>query len=339
MGGGKSQESVLVCDLGRSRMRFAKVDGGALGDVEDRPTSEALRRRDGLVGLIREALDMVGLVPGETTVFLSVPIYVSSNTIDLPQPIISWSFDVAVLQERLGVRELKVVNDMAALGLALPLVVASQSLAPIHDGNPRRVGFPMVIIGVRTGLSALGFVLAGEGELRWLPVQTEAGHIGLVATNADEQELIDRLRLTRIQQGEWVVRAQDALSKGGLSDLHRAVNYDLDLSSVEVTADGLVRAAEKGDGPAIKTMQAWSHLMGNFARMMALAYGAWGGLLLAGQLPRAFLADDQTENRRLFNEAFLVPGPSSTYMDNIPVACVTHADPYLLGLSRFLPAP
>lgn len=341
MDGGKSQESVLVCDLGRSRMRFARVDGGVLGQIEDRPTSEALRGRAGLVGLIRDALEQVGLVPAKTTVFLSVPIHVSSHMIELPQPITGWSFDVTVLQERLGVRELQVVNDMAALGLALPLVVANHDLALVHHGNPRRVGFPMVIIGVRTGMSALGFVLVGEGELRWQPVQTEAGHIGLVATNADEQNLIDRLRLSRPHQGEWGVKAQDALSKGGLSALHRAVNNDLDLSRAEATGETLVKLAKhKGvDGYAAReTMKAWSGLMGNFARMMALAYGAWGGLFLAGQLPKTFLAEDQVENRRFFSEAFLVPGPSSTYMDNISVACVTHSDPYLLGLSRLLPS-
>lgn len=325
-------------------MRFAKIVGGALDEqaVEDRSTSEALRRRDGLAGLIGDALKTVGLVPSETTVFLSVPIHVSSSVIELPSPIASWSFEVSVLQDRLGVRELKVVNDMAALGLALPLLVAKQSLARVHEGNPRRVGFPMVIIGVRTGLSALGFVLAGEDELRWQPVQTEAGHIGLVSTNAHEQKLIDDLRESRTRQGGWIVKAQEALSKGGLTELHRAVNNDLDLSRAEVTAELLVKTAKyKGvDGYAAReTMKAWSCLMGNFARMMALAYGAWGGLFLAGQLPKTFLASDQVENRRLFNEAFLEPGPSSTYMDNIPVACVTHSDPYLLGLSRFLPAP
>ena len=325
-------------------MRFARVgERRTLGPVTEYVFQGVNDpRRTTLTALISRALESERLDRASTTVFLSVPIYVLSERISLPPPLQDWTFNIPELESDLGVRELRLVNDMAALGFGLfPIVEETKDFAIIHKNTPRRTGYPIVVIGVRTGLSALGFVLPEGRNSLWHPVQTEAGHVGLAATNPEEQSVIDHLRAIYASAGRkgWLITAQDVLSKGALGYLHQAVTGQEPPQDGPLAPDALIAAAASGDDAAQQTMQTWSGLMGNFARSLAISYGAWGGVFLVGHIPRLFLAPEYQKNILAFGRAFEVAGPDAAYMKMIPVAQVTHLDPYLLGLARFLPKP
>lgn len=333
--------AILVCDLGRTRLRFATVTHGELGSVSEFPIVAA--SASPLASLIGRALKAERLDPARTTIFLSVPIYVISEQVNLPPPLSAWSFNAPQLEQDLKVRELKVVNDMTALGFSLPIIVNNREFRLIHANEARRIGYPMITIGVRTGMSALGFVLSGTENPRWEPVQTESGHIGFVAQSKKQQEVVDRIRELQLAAGreEWVVKARDVLSKGGLANLYQAVAKGRATAPAKFKPAALLDMAKGEDElaeVARETMLMWSSCMGSFARTMALAYGAWGGIFIVGELPKLLLAREWPENLKAFDAEFSVPGPDASYMNKVPVTVVTHPDPYLLGLSRFLPS-
>lgn len=303
--------TALLADIGGTNARFALLEGAAPGppvvlQTGDFPTpedavAEALARLapDGAVGMA--VLAVAGPVTGQTARLTNAP----------------WTFSAAPLAARFGFARVRLVNDFLVQAHALPHL-APADLLPIGGGRAL-AGAPMLVLGPGTGLGVAGF-LPGPG----LAIPTEGGHAGLAPTDAREDAVIAALRARCGRAG-----AEEALSGRGLGHLH-AVIAALRGADVPLRDAAEIVAAAPGCPVAAETVEVFLGLLAGFAGDLALAWGAQGGVFLAGGiLPR--LADRL--DQAAFRARFEAKAPMDAWMAGVPLSIVLHPAPAFLGLA------
>jgi glucokinase len=155
---------------------------------------------------------------------------------------------------------------------------------------------------------------------------TEGGHIAYAPTDALEAEI---WRLLSLKFGR--VSVERVLSGPGLVNLHCAMleleGHPQDCDS----PDSISRLAEEGDALALRTIQLFCEIMGSVAGDFALAYGAQGGVCIAGGVaPRLLGYLEKSDFRRRFE----AKGRFEGYLRAIPSMVVTQPYAALLGAGR-----
>lgn len=235
-----------------------------------------------------------------------------------------WRIDRERLGQLLGIASVHLMNDFAALALALPCLDARE-LVPIG-----RVQTPAdhtrAVLGPGTGLGMAGLLRHGSG---WIPVPGEGGHTTMPACDAFEMALIERLR----QRHGGHVSAERVLSGPGLSALHEALAVERGLAAPAMSPEQVCAAAGAGDPLPAEALDVWLAMLGTVAGDLALWMGARGGVYLAGGiLPR--LAPHLAASR--FRERFEDKGRYRTYLSAVPTLLITATTPALAGLAAYL---
>ncbi len=303
--------SALLADIGGTNARFALLEGETPGaplvlsvaahaSVED-AIAEALARLAPATPVTRAVLALAGPVLAEPVRLTNAP----------------WVFASRAIAARFGFASVTLVNDFLALAHALPHL-GPQDVRAIGGGR-RDPAAPMLVLGPGTGLGMAGYLPGPR-----LAVPTEAGHAGLAGADAWQDEVVAALR---IRCGR--ATAEEALSGRGLANLH-AVVASLRGASVPARDAAAVVAAADACPVAGASLSLFLDLLAGFAGDMALAWGARGGVFLAGGiLPRlAERIDDQT-----FRNRFAAKTPMGAFMAEVPLALVTHPAPAFLGLA------
>jgi glucokinase len=224
----------------------------------------------------------------------------------------AWSFSRQKLQRRLKLKQLIVVNDFAAVALALPFLKAKDVLQ-IGGGKADAHG-NLLACGPGTGFGVAVLVRAGHYPFA---LSSEAGHMVLGAASADETQIFQKLLAQRAP-----LAVEDVLSGPGLARLHRAV------SGQELNPDQILAAARVGEKNARSTTDIFFRLMGRIAGDLALAFDARGGVYIAGGLGRA-LAPFFAASR--FRESFENHVHYRERLVQIPIHVIVHPAPGLLG--------
>jgi glucokinase len=305
--------TALLADIGGTNARFALLDGARPGlpvvlhvadfaTVEDAVAEALLRLRPG--GAVTQAvLALAGPVLAEPVRLTNAP----------------WEVSSAALAARFGFARVRLVNDFLAQAYALPHLVGDDLRA--IGAAQGMAGAPMLVLGPGTGLGVAGF-LPGLG----LAVPTEGGHIGLAPTDAREDAVIAGLRARCGRAG-----AEEALSGRGLANLHAVLTGLRGAELPERDAPAVVGAAA-GCPVAAETVEVFLGLLAGLAGDLALAWGARGGVFLAGGiLPR--LAGHM--NHAAFRARFEAKAPMQEWMAQVPLALVLHPAPAFLGLAHF----
>lgn len=230
---------------------------------------------------------------------------------------IDWHFSRMTLQQNLGLDELLVLNDFAALAWALP-VLHPQDLTQLGGGLPV-AGFPKLVLGPGTGLGVASLVPVGKS---WQVVAGEGGHVTLAASDDSEAELIGKAR-ERIGH----CSAERLLSGPGLALLHQLLHGGAALS-----AEAIGERIAAGDPAALATLDAFFRLLGTVAGNAALTLGALGGVYIGGGIAPRYAAQFAHSG---FRERFEAKGRYRDYMQAIPVWLITAPQPTLLGLRQF----
>jgi glucokinase len=243
----------------------------------------------------------------------------------------AWRFTRDSLRRALGLPgPLHLVNDFTAVALSLPRLEVGDLLVL---GEPRCAApltptrAPVVVLGPGSGLGVSALVPHAAG---CCAVASEGGHATLAVHDAAEARLVDRIR-----EREGHVSAETLLCGPGLLRLHAAVAASARGSPTPATPSDVVRLADAGDPGAEQTLETFFALLGGFAGDVALAFGAWEGVFLAGgilpQLQERLVAS-------AFRERFEAKGDYAGLLASVPVALVTAPEPALAGLSTFRPA-
>ncbi|GGO87361.1 glucokinase [Marinobacterium nitratireducens] len=311
-------EYALVGDIGGTNARLALVKPGsvaleavrtlACADYENLDDAcFAYLAEVGIAGVDRACLAFACPVQGER-------LRMTNN---------HWAFHRGEMQRRLGLSELRLLNDFTAMALGM-LHIEPSDLLELGGGSVLE-GNPKLVIGPGTGLGVSALVPAGD---EWVPLATEGGHVGFAPTDEAEvaiwrhlKERYGRVSVERILCGQGLVNLYQALAA-----YH---SQPAPLSQPpEITA-----AAQAGDTLAEETLSRFCRILGEQAGDAVLTLGARGGVYLCGGiLPRirdCLMASD-------FRRGFEAKGRFADYMKQVPVWLCTAEMPGLLGAAAGL---
>jgi glucokinase len=317
--------SCLLADLGGTNVRFALVDplrpnplaGCAVGKfrVADFPDFASAAQRFLAAGEATPrhgVLAVAGPVAGDRARMTNHP----------------WVVSRRELMARLGLADLLLVNDFAAMGMAVTLLEAgdlhplgASPLAPVVAGEARSVA----VLGPGTGL--------GVGALFWrggraLPLHSEGGHVGFAPAGEEEIGI-----LRHLARAFGRVSNERLLSGAGLVNIYRALAA-MDGAEVGNPApEDITRGAADGtDRRATRTLEVFCEVLGSVAGDLALAYGAWDGVYLAGGLAPVVLPWLEGGG---FRRRFEDKGRYADELARVPTQVITHPQPGLLGAAAF----
>lgn len=304
---------ILIADLGGTTLRFALAGRG-------RPGAEMALAAD-LFSTLEQAVAAF-LDPIDRREWPYRAIFAAAGPQDGRDITFTnrdWRSPIAGLRDRFGLNRIVVINDFAALALALPHLTDedTRSLGPRRTPEPG----PMVVLGPGTGLGVASVLPEGDG---WRVIPGEGGHVTLPAQTEIEDQVISYLRAVHGH-----VSAERALSGAGLADLHDAVRAIGGLPARRRAPEEVSEAAT-ADPACRRAVELFTDLLATVAGDLALTMGANGGVFIAGGIvPK--LGDLFDGDR--FRRRFTAKGRLTEYLDPIPTRLITHPQPALLGLA------
>lgn len=313
--------SALLADIGGTNARFALLENDRVTDPVILAVADFATAEDAMA----EALHRLAPAtpPDRAVLALAGPVLVEPVRMTNAD----WAFSSTAIAARFGMKRVRLVNDFLALAHALPHLGA----ADLHriGGGTAVADAPMLVVGPGTGLGAAGLVPTPYGPIA---VPTEGGHIGLAGETPREDAVISGLRARCGRAG-----AEEALSGRGLVNLHAIV---ADLQSTAAPPRDTVAAPPRDAASIVAAAgtcpvadEALTHFLAflaGYAGDMALAWGARGGVFIAGGImPRLLPKLDA----RRFREQFEAKPPMRHWMADVPLAVVTHPAPAFLGLA------
>lgn len=318
----------LVGDIGATNSRLALARTGAGRDgLEGRSTYRSGECEE-LAELVSRYLDEVGQRPRRATLGVAAPVRDGrAHFVNL-----DWEVDGKELAVRVGLDEVRLVNDFEAICHALPLLDEGD-LARVLPGTPEPRG-AVAVLGAGTGLGH-GFVTRSGGEAR---VQSsEAGHTDFAPRTPLQDAL---LRWLRDRHGH--VSFERVVSGPGLLEVHRFLvatgrgredpkTAERLEAAVDPPAVITRRALDGADPTCRRALRIFVAAYGAQAGNVALAVQATGGVYLAGGIAPEILPALRGE---VFERAFRDRGSVSRMMEDIPVRVITPPDAGLLGAAR-----
>lgn len=304
----------LVADVGGTNARFAIV---SQGDTTPRHSINLSVDAFANIDLaIKHYIKQLGIdLPSRVCIAIACPTHM--DRISMTNN--GWVFSKSQLQSDLGIAELKVINDYAAMALAAPFLSEEEKMH-VGGGEPME-GFPIAVLGPGTGLGVSGLVRANSQHI---PVVTEGGHVDFAPTTEQEIEIL-RFLLQRYQH----VSAERLLSGMGLENIYLALASIRGVQVEKLKPAQISEAAFQHQDPlAQDTLDQFCAILGSVAGNCALTYGAQGGVYITGGIiPRMpeFFAQSS------FRERFEAKGRFVNYMQLIPTYLMLASQPGLIG--------
>lgn len=308
----------LLADIGGTHARFSLANERGFGPITTLETEDY----EDAGAAIQTFLDQNRLAAPPRTAALACAGPVEQGFVQLTNR--DWHVDAAELQSRLGIDEVALVNDFAAVAWAIPA---------LKDGDLFRIGggtsvagAPAAVLGPGTGLGVAGYVPHEGGAT---VIVGEGGHVTLPATTRLETELFAELHKELDH-----LSAERVLSGDGLERLYRSLARLTGDRAPERGAAGITDAAlARSCGTSQAALDMFCALLGAFAGNVALTFGARGGIYLAGGIvPK--IVDYVAASE--FRQRFEAKGRFRDYLACIPVWVVLHPEPAFLGLMRVL---
>ena len=297
----------LIADIGGTSARFARVSAAGCSRPEilptgGHPTIEAalegvIPRLGGPAGLKAMAIAVAGPVDGARVKLTNA----------------DWVIDRNAIAAHYGLGTVEILNDFAALALALPHF-GEKDLAVLQAGSPRPPGV-MAVIGPGTGLGVAGLMpLPGGG---WQPIASEGGHATFAPETAREWQVREilarrhgRISLERVASGPGLLAVARALGAGD----EAATPADVEASA---------------SAPCRQAVEIFLTVLGRSAGDLALTMGATRVFIGGGILPRMVGRQDLSGLIRAFSDK----GRISERLKEIPLSVIVAENPALIGLA------
>lgn len=321
---------LLAGDIGatNSRLALARIgDGsGPKVTIEERASYPSAEYR-GLEEVVSRFVDRFGRRPDRACFGVAAP--VRHGRADFAN--LDWEIDVAGLEGRLGIGDVRVINDFEAVCHGLPLLDAD-GVVHLLDGEPDPGG-TVAVLGAGTGLGHAFLTRDGSGARVH---SSEAGHADFGPRTPTQDDLLGWLR-DRHGRASW----ERVVSGPGLADIH---GFLLDTGRADgdpETGPGLDdadppaaiarRGLEGSDPTSRRALQIFAEAFGAQAGNFALAVQATGGVFVGGGIAPRILPVLRGDG---FRSAFREKGKMTSMMEEIPVRVITDADVGLLGAAR-----
>jgi glucokinase len=311
------QELALVADIGGTNARFALVPIDGPGAAIE-PRSWRVDDFPNLADAARAYLD--DAAPRSRVRAGMVAVAAPANRDEVKVTNCNWQFSIERTRRDLGLDELFVINDFAANSWG---VVDLPPGGFTHIGNPvsdgAREGM-QAVVGPGTGLGVSAISLAGGGISVY---SSEGGHVDFAPVTDQESAILEWLR-----QRHHRVSYERLICGAGLLNIFQAIGGDESVATPEQ-----VTARKAKDPVAAEAVRIFCDVLGSFAGNVALMFGAWQGIYLAGgMLPpirEELLAGG-------FRRRFDDKGRFGPELERIPVILVEEPALGLLGAAAAL---
>jgi glucokinase len=307
----------LLADIGGTQARFALSAESRLQPVQ----ALDVRRHHSPESAIAAFIDAHARGRTIDCAVIAVAGPVTANRARLTNG--TWQFDGEQLGHTIGIRRVKIVNDLEALAWAIPLLGPDDCRK--IGGGEAVAGAPVAVVAPGTGLG-VACLLPGHGVL-----PGEGGHASLPAADDHAAAVIALLR-KRFDH----VSAERALSGQGLENLHAAL-AELDGAPPQTpSAREISEVALAGtDQRARRAIDLFFSMLGGVAGDLALTFGARGGVYIGGGIVPV-LVDELA--RSDFRHRFEHKGRLSPYVSSIATKVIVRPDPAFLGLGALAQA-
>lgn len=248
-----------------------------------------------------------------------------ARTTNLP-----WVLDEAALAKALGLRSVRLMNDLVAVAHAVPLL-RPEDLETLSAGTPE-AGGALAVVAPGTGLGQA--YLTREGQ-RYRAHPSEGGHTDFAPRGELQREL--QLWMERVHghvSYEWVC---SGMAVSGLYAFLRERGHAKESPALAARLAGthddtpLITAAAFADPPdvlSLAALQLMADILGAQAGNFALSTLATGGVFLSGGMSPRLLPLLRTPR---FLEAFRAKGRFAAFMQRVPLHVVLHPRAALLG--------
>jgi glucokinase len=307
-------DAALLGDIGATNARFALLASGVLGPVSWIEVAQYPNFEDAVDALLKSQFHGVEV----SRAVLAVAGPVESGRCTFTN--CSWTVDARDIRTRFAFKAVRVVNDFEATALALPHL-GDEDLYRVGEGRAV-LHAAKAVLGPGSGLGVAGLV--GE-EGRWIVVPSEGGHATMAATTAREDTILAHLR-----ERFGHVSAERVLSGPGLENLYKAIAATEGVQAPLGTPLEITNAALEASCPtACAALDMFCAMLGSFAGNVALAYGARGGVYIAGGIAPRIL---RYLSSSTFRQRFEQKGRMKPYLEAIPTQIIVHPTATFLGL-------
>ena len=242
---------------------------------------------------------------------------------------VPWLADISVIGERLGDCPVLLLNDLEALGSAVP-VLEPDELATLQEGVAVPTG-NAVLIAAGTGL---GEALLHNMGGRFLPSASEGGHADFGARTARELALVAELsRIYGRASNERVISGHGLVNlfrfTHGTQDLRtacRVVGSDVD--PIELPALISASATSRRCEQCVEALDMFVEAYGAEAGNLALRGVATAGVYIGGGIAPKILP---VLERGAFMDAFRDKVPMVDLLRTLPVHVILNLAASLLG--------
>lgn len=291
----------------------SRYDSGAFGD---------------LLHMVRDFLAKVDVKPQRAVFGIAGPVTGNrSYATNLP-----WVIDGARLSADLGIPEVRLINDFAAVGWGIR-ALAPEDFRPLNPAEPDPKG-PVAFLGAGTGLGEGFLVPCGTGEV---VVTSEGGHADLAPRNEREMGVLryllrvhKRVSVERVVCGPGIANLYHYLVYAGRQPVP-AVRQAIDLGG-DIAAIVADHARARDCELCIEAMDLFVSFYGAEAGNLALKILPTGGVYLAGGIAPKIL--DLLETGP-FMAAYGDKGRMSDLVRSFPVRVILNPKVGLLGAARY----
>ncbi|MCL5272342.1 MAG: glucokinase [Gammaproteobacteria bacterium] len=230
-----------------------------------------------------------------------------------------WQFSIQDIKNKLNLTELKVMNDFTAIAMSLPvlnhhhLIKIGEGQGPSHQVK--------VVLGAGTGLGVAYLVPSLQSFIAYAG---EGGHADWGAKTEQEWFIYNYLR-----DNYSHVSVERILSGQGLENLYKAIALYKGLVKAPLSAAEIINLAV-GQQCLIATaaVEQFFVSLGGYAGDLALTFGAWGGVYIAGGIvPRLISLIKYSK----FREQFEAKGRFADFNALIPTYIIAAEQPGILG--------
>lgn len=313
----------MVADIGGTNARFALYPAGA--DPAQAPLAQARLATADFAGPAECAAAFLkqSSCAGVGAAALAIAAPLSGDEVAFTNA--RWRFSIEAVRRELGLARLAVINDFAALAHALPLLGPADR-APVGSERPAADDRPVLVIGPGTGLGAAAVIPDGRGG--WIAVAGEGGHATAAARTGREAAVLAELR-----KGGEHVSYERVVSGPGLVELAGALAVLDGQPPPPGDPSEVVAAARRGEPTCSEAVALFSGLLATLVGDLALAFGAFGGVYLAGGVIKRLgdLFDPNAFRQRLEDK-----GRFRDYLAQVPVWHLRRPDAAFLGLRHYL---
>lgn len=262
----------LIADIGGTNARLALSVGS--GPVAQTIRSYRNDDFDSFEDILSEYLSSVSDGP-VTGMVVAVAGPVTGRTGRLTNR--DWSLSSDHLEQRFGVDRAEIINDLTALGYAVPYLQKELLQSLVGDDTGPKTGQPMLVVGIGTGFNVSPVIPVGD---RIVCPSVEAGHASMP--------------YGVVLQGEkWISGFGQAFPTIEHLFSGRGLRRFLDLTQAKMGEDVKAQIASEGtdDGKAaLSQMDLYAMLMGHLVRDLSMTYLPTGGIFLAGGVARSIVS-------------------------------------------------